>query len=156
MTFLLYLLLSMLRCRWAATRCLASLNSRCSPSRSNDGFCSTNCVISISILLPSTCDLWNASTWILIFFSYLFPSFATFAQKYIHSSNIFISHRNLFSDVDKIITYFEWTKALCSTVILKDGIGCRTQERTSCFYKNLNFFLFFFSPEYSEYIRGCD
>lgn len=53
------LLLSMLRCRCAATRWRASLNSRCKPSRSSDGFFSTKLVISISILLPSTADRYK-------------------------------------------------------------------------------------------------
>lgn len=56
-----YSLLSMLRWRWVAIRWRASLYSRCKPSLSNVGFCSTRCVISISILLPRTCDLCTKS-----------------------------------------------------------------------------------------------
>lgn len=51
-----YSLLSMLRCKWAATLCLASLYSKCRPNLKSVEFFSTNSVISISILLPSTVD----------------------------------------------------------------------------------------------------
>ena len=37
------------------TRLLASLNSKKSPTLINVGFCSTNCVMSISAWLPNTC-----------------------------------------------------------------------------------------------------
>lgn len=47
----------MLRCKWFAIRWRASLNSKCNPNLNKDVFFSTRSVISISILLPSTCDL---------------------------------------------------------------------------------------------------
>lgn len=53
----IYLLLSILRCKWLAIRWRASLNSKCKPNLSSDAFFSTSSVISISILFPSTDDL---------------------------------------------------------------------------------------------------
>lgn len=53
----MHLLVSMLRCKCVAMRWRASLYSKCRPNLSNVGFFSTNDVISISILLPKTCDL---------------------------------------------------------------------------------------------------
>lgn len=48
------LLLSRFFCRWVATRFLASLYSKWSPTRRMVGFCSISWVSSISILFPST------------------------------------------------------------------------------------------------------
>lgn len=53
----IHLLVSILRCKCVAIRWRASLYSKCNPSLKRVGFFSTNDVISISILLPKTCDL---------------------------------------------------------------------------------------------------
>lgn len=71
-SYLRYLLLSILRCKWLAILWRASLYSKCKPNLSSDAFFSTNSVISISILFPKTDErYWTNENMVFWFISKL-------------------------------------------------------------------------------------